>query len=137
MRERNEAEPGAGTLESSGWFYTLRCEMTCSAVSHLRGDPVSMSWVPGQQLPVSHSDGSLDGSVPHWVRGQTGGGHGRWRRRLSLVLERHPLGLNPEVHPGFGLRQWGLREVVGFGPLVLEFELKPRLPGLGTECWRL
>lgn len=102
---------------------------------YLRGDPVSMSWVPGQQLPVSHSDGGLDGRVPHWVRGQTGRGHGR--RRLSLVLEHHPLGLNPEVHLGFGLRQVGLREVLDFGPLVLEFVLKPRLPGLGTECWRL
>lgn len=96
-----------------------------------------MPWVPGQQLPVSHSDGGLDGRVPHWVRGQTRRGHGQWWRRLGLVLEHRPLGLNPEVHLGFGLRQAGLREVLDCGPLVLEFELQPRLPGPGTECWRL
>lgn len=136
MREKKGAEPGAETLESSGMFYPQHCETICNAVPYLRGDPVSVSRVPGQQLPVPHSDGGLDGRVPHWVRGQTG--RGRWRRqRLSLVLEHHPLRLNPEVHLGFGVRQSGLREVLGFGPLVLAFELQPRLPGQWTECWRL
>lgn len=95
-----------------------------------------MSWVASQQLPVSHSDGGLDGRVPHWLRVQTGCGRRRWGQR-SLVLEHHPLGLNPEVHLGFGSRQSGLREVLAFGPLVFEIVLRPRLPGLGTECWRL
>lgn len=93
-----------------------------------------MSWVAGQQLPVTHSDGGLDGRVPHWVRGRTEGGR---RQRVSLVLEHHPLGLYPEVHLGFGLRRPGLGEVLAFGPLVLELELKLRLPGLGTERRRL
>lgn len=94
-----------------------------------------MARVPGQQLPVSHSDGGLDGGVPHWGVG----GAGRGRLRLSLVLEHHPLGLYPGGHLGLGLRQSGLREVLvlGFGPLVLELELKPRPPGLRTGCWSL
>lgn len=110
-----------------------KLEIACNALPHLRGDPVSMSWVASQQLPVSHSDGGLDGRVPHWVRIQTSCGRWRWGW-LSLAQEHHPLGLNPKVHLGFGLRQSGLREVLGFGPLVLEIELKPRLPGLGAEC---
>lgn len=132
---QKDAEPGAETLESPGLVsHTARekHEMACNALAYLRGDPVSMSWVPGQQLPVSHSDGGLDGRVPHWVRGRTG--RVRWWQ-LTLVLEHHPPG--PEVYLGFGLRQSGHREVLGFGPLVLELELKPRLPGLGTECCRL
>lgn len=68
---------------------------------YLRGDPVSVARISRQQLPVSHSDGGLDGRVPHGLGGVEPQ-QGRRRRRVGqqqrlllghvLVLER-PSGL--------------------------------------------